>query len=318
MANKLKHIVETPYGRIKTIIEKNNLWFAIGDYAHCIGLGKSFQISRKVPKNERLEVRETRGYYPTAYMTEKHLDVTLKYFRGREINWTVYKYVKDNVIPVLRDIQKEFFGTKESAHDVVIEKIEETKQVNITPQETIEALVKRISNLEKVIISIQAEKLSEANIENKKPDIQANIEPDIEVKKPVEEKKLEPIKFDLPKVIPLPRGYTPKEYDPGKGWRSWVRGMIHQILWRAQDLEPRCSISEQQVWSNLYKRVTTLTGYDLRDLRHELAMEFGSDDSEFALLDVLERQPNLRRIFLDGVLEMAERANLLDYKVSRL
>ena len=116
----------------------------------------------------------------------------------------------------------------------------------------------------------------------------------------------------------MPRGYTPKEYNPGKGWRSWVRGMIHQILWRAQDLEPRCSISEQQVWSNLYKRVTTLTGYDLRDLRHELAMEFGSDDSEFALLDVLERQPNLRRIFLDGVLEMAERANLLDYKVSRL
>ena len=314
MANRLKHIVETPYGSIKTIIEKNQLWFAIGDYAHCIELGKSFQISRKIPKSERLEVRETRGYYPTAYMTEKHLDVTLKYYRGREINWTVYKYVKDNVIPVLRDIQKEFFGTKESAHDVVIEKVEETK-TNIAPQETIENLIKRISNLEKVIISIQAEKLST------KPNIEVNIQEkkaDIDVKNPVEEKKPEPIKFDLPKIIPLPRGYTPKEYDPGKGWRSWVRGMIHQILWRAQDLDPRCSISEQQVWSNLYKRVTTLTGYDLRDLRHELALEFGSDDSEFALLDVLERQPNLRRIFLDGVLEMAERANLLDYKVSKL
>lgn len=314
MSKRVKHIVETPYGSIKTIIEKNQLWFAIGDYAHCIELGKSFQISRKIPKSERLEVRETRGYYPTAYMTEKHLDVTLKYYRGREINWTVYEYVKDNVIPVLRDIQKEFFGTKESARDVVIEKVEETKQSNIVPQETIENLIKRISNLEKVIISIQAEKLSEPNIE-------ANIEvqkPDIEVKKPAEEKALGPIKFDLPKIIPLPRGYTPKEYDPGKGWRSWVRGMIHQILWRAQDLDPRCSISEQQVWSNLYKRVTTLTGYDLRDLRHELALEFGSDDSEFALLDVLERQPNLRRIFLDGVLETAERANLLDYKVSKL
>jgi len=315
VANRLKHIVETPYGSIKTIIEKNQLWFAIGDYAHCIELGKSFQISRKIPKSERLEVRETRGYYPTAYMTEKHLDVTLKYYRGREINWTVYKYVKDNVIPVLRDIQKEFFGTKESAHDVVIEKVEETKQSNIAPQETIENLIKRISNLEKVIISIQAEKLST------KPNIEVNIQEkkaDIDVKNPIEEKKPEPIKFDLPKIIPLPRGYTPKEYDPGKGWRSWVRGMIHQILWRAQDLDPRCSISEQQVWSNLYKRVTTLTGYDLRDLRHELALEFGSDDSEFALLDVLERQPNLRRIFLDGVLEMAERANLLDYKVSKL
>lgn len=314
MSKRVKHIVETPYGSIKTIIEKNQLWFAIGDYAHCIELGKSFQISRKIPKSERLEVRETRGYYPTAYMTEKHLDVTLKYYRGREINWTVYEYVKDNVIPVLRDIQKEFFGTKESARDVVIEKVEETKQSNIVPQETIENLIKRISNLEKVIISIQAEKLSEPNIE-------ANIEvqkPDIEVKKPAEEKALGPIKFDLPKIIPLPRGYTPKEYDPGKGWRSWVRGMIHQILWRAQDLDPRCSISEQQVWSNLYKRVTTLTGYDLRDLRHELALEFDSDDSEFALLDVLERQPNLRRIFLDGVLETAERANLLDYKVSKL
>ena len=313
MANRLKHIVDTPYGRIKTIIEKNNLWFAIGDYAHCIGLKKSFQISRKIPKDERLEVQETRGYYPTAYMTEKHLDVTLKYYRGREINWTVYKYVKDNVIPVLRDIQKEFFGTKESAHDVVIEKVErEDKQINVALQETIEDLVKRVSNLEKVIISIQAEKLSTEPDEVQEMKIQP------EVKKTVEEKKPEPIKFDLPKVIPLPRGYTPKEYDPGKGWRSWVRGMIHQILWRAQDLDPRCSISEQQVWSNLYKRVTTLTGYDLRDLRHELALEFGSDDSEFALLDVLERQPNLRRIFLDGVLEMAERANLLDYKVSKL
>lgn len=314
MSKRVKHIVETPYGSIKTIIEKNQLWFAIGDYAHCIELGKSFQISRKIPKSERLEVRETRGYYPTAYMTEKHLDVTLKYYRGREINWTVYKYVKDNVIPVLRNIQKEFFGTKESAHDVVIEKVEETK-TNIAPQETIENLIKRISNLEKVIISIQAEKLST------KPNIEVNIQEkkaDIDVKNTVEEKKPEPIKFDLPKIIPLPRGYTPKEYDPGKGWRSWVRGMIHQILWRAQDLDPRCSISEQQMWSNLYKRVTTLTGYDLRDLRHELALEFGSDDSEFALLDVLERQPNLRRIFLDGVLEMAERANLLDYKVSKL
>lgn len=315
MANRLKHIVETPYGRIKTIIEKNNLWFAIGDYAHCIGLRKSFQISRKVPKNERLEVRETRGYYPTAYMTEKHLDVTLKYFRGREINWTVYKYVKDNVIPVLKDLQNDFFFGKEKVarESTVIEKVErEDKQINVALQETIEDLVKRVSNLEKVIISIQAEKLSTEPDEVQEMKIQP------EVKKTVEEKKPEPIKFDLPKVIPLPRGYTPKEYDPDKGWRSWVRGMIHQILWRAQDLDPRCSISEQQVWSNLYKRVTTLTGYDLRDLRHELALEFGSDDSEFALLDVLERQPNLRRIFIDGVLETAERANLLDYKVSKL
>ena len=308
MSRKVKYIVETPYGKIKTFIEKDKFWFAIGDYAHCIGLKKSFQISRKIPKEERLEVREGRGHYPTAYMLEDHLDITIKCFRGRQLNRLVFKYIKDVVIPKLKEVRDKFFV----AEAPVIERVEATKQENNHAlQEVIEDLMKRVSNLEKVIISLQAEKLSKLDIQEKKPDIQ-------EKKADILVPKLEPINPELPKVIPMPRNYIPKEYNPGKTWRSWIRGMIHQVLWRAQDLDPKCSITEQQLWSNLYKRVTTLTGYDLRDLRHELAQEFNVEDNDFALLDVLERQPNLRRIFIDGVLEMAERANLLDYKVSKI
>lgn len=301
MSKKVKYIVETPYGKIKTFIEKDKFWFAIGDYAHCIGLKKSFQISRKIPKEERLEVREGRGHYPTAYMLEDHLDITIKCFRGRQLNRLVFKYIKDIVIPKLKEVRDKFFVVEAP----VIERVEATKRENNHAlQEVIEDLTKRVSNLEKVIISLQAEKLSKPDIQEKKADIRVP--------------KLEPINPELPKVIPMPRNYIPKEYNPGKTWRSWIRGMIHQVLWRAQDLDPKCSITEQHLWSNLYKRVTTLTGYDLRDLRHELAQEFNVEDNDFALLDVLERQPNLRRIFIDGVLEMAERANLLDYKVSKI
>ena len=308
MSKKVKYVVETPYGKIKTFIEKDKFWFAIGDYAHCIGLKKSFQISRKIPKEERLEVREGSGYYPTAYMLEDHLDVTIKYFRGRQLNRLVFKHVKDVVIPKLKEVRDKFF----IAEAPVIERIEATKRENNHAlQKVIEDLTKRVSNLEKVIISLQAEKLSKPDIQEKKPDIQ-------EKKADTRVPKLEPINPELPKVIPMPRNYISKEYNPGKTWRSWIRGMIHQVLWRAQDLDPKCSITEQHLWSNLYKRVTTLTGYDLRDLRHELAQEFNVEDNDFALLDVLERQPNLRRIFIDGVLEMAERANLLDYKVSKI
>ena len=308
MSKKVKYVVETPYGKIKTFIEKDKFWFAIGDYAHCIGLKKSFQISRKIPKEERLEVREGRGHYPTAYMLEDHLDITIKSFRGRQLNRLVFKYIKDVVIPKLKEVRDKFFV----AEAPVIERVEATKQENNHAlQEVIENLTKRVSNLEKVIISLQAEKLSKPDTQEKKPDIQ-------EKKANIRVPKLEPINPELPKVIPMPRNYIPKEYNPGKTWRSWIRGMIHQVLWRAQDLDPKCSITEQHLWSNLYKRVTTITGYDLRDLRHELAQEFNVEDNDFALLDVLERQPNLRRIFIDGVLEMAERANLLDYKVSRL
>jgi len=308
LSKKVKYVVETPYGKIKTFIEKDKFWFAIGDYAHCIGLKKSFQISRKIPKEERLEVREGSGYYPTAYMLEDHLDVTIKYFRGRQLNRLVFKHVKDVVIPKLKEVRDKFF----IAEAPVIERIEATKRENNHAlQKVIEDLTKRVSNLEKVIISLQAEKLSKPDIQEKKPDIQ-------EKKADTRVPKLEPINPELPKVIPMPRNYISKEYNPGKTWRSWIRGMIHQVLWRAQDLDPKCSITEQHLWSNLYKRVTTLTGYDLRDLRHELAQEFNVEDNDFALLDVLERQPNLRRIFIDGVLEMAERANLLDYKVSKI
>lgn len=308
MSKKVKYVVETPYGKIKTFIEKDKFWFAIGDYAHCIGLKKSFQISRKIPKEERLEVREGSGYYPTAYMLEDHLDVTIKYFRGRQLNRLVFKHIKDVVIPKLKEVRDKFF----IAEAPVIERVEATeRENNHALQEVIEDLTKRVSNLEKVIISLQAEKLSKPDIQEKKPDIQ-------EKKADIRVPKLEPINPELPKVIPMPRNYIPKEYNPGKTWRSWIRGMIHQVLWRAQDLDPKCSITEQHLWSNLYKRVTTLTGYDLRDLRHELAQEFNVKDNDFALLDVLERQPNLRRIFIDGVLEMAERANLLDYKVSKI
>ena len=308
MNRKVKYIVETPYGKIKTFIEKDKFWFAIGDYAHCIGLKKSFQISRKIPKEERLEVREGRGYYPTAYMLEDHLDVTIKYFRGRQLNRLVFKHIKDVVIPKLKEVRDKFFV----AEAPVIERVEATKRENNHAlQEVIEDLTKRVSNLEKVIISLQAKKLSKPDIQEKKPDIQ-------EKKMDIRVPKFEPINPELPKVIPMPRNYIPKEYSPGKTWRSWIRGMIHQVLWRAQDLDPKCSITEQHLWCNLYKRVTTITGYDLRDLRHELAQEFNVEDNDFALLDVLERQPNLRRIFIDGVLEMAERANLLNYKVSRL
>ena len=306
MSKRVKYVVETPYGKIKTFIEKDKFWFAIGDYAHCIGLKKSFQISRKIPKEERLEVREGRGYYPTAYMLEDQLDITIKHFRGRQLNLLVFKYIKDVVIPKLKEVREKFFTVTETS---VIERVEITKQEDkLTLQGGIEDLTKRVSNLEKIIISLQAEKLSKPGIQEKKPEKKADIWA----------LKLEPINPELPKVIPMPRNYTPKEYNPGKTWRSWTRGMIHQVLWRAQDLDPKCSITEQHLWSNLYKRVTTLTGYDLRDLRHELAQEFNAEDNEFALLDVLERQPNLRRIFIDGVLEMAERANLLDYKVSKI
>ena len=309
MSKKVKYIVETPYGKIKTFIEKDKFWFAIGDYAHCIGLKKSFQISRKIPKEERLEVREGSGYYPTAYMLEDHLDVTIKYFRGRQLNRLVFKHIKDVVIPKLKEVREKLFVMTETP---VIERVEATKRENNNAlQEVVEDLTKRVSNLEKVIISLQAEKLSKPDIQEKKVELQ-------EKKTDIQPSKLEPINPELPKVIPMPRNYTPKEYNPGKTWRSWIRGMIHQVLWRAQDLDPKCSITEQHLWSNLYKRVTTLTGYDLRDLRHELAQEFNVQDNDFALLDVLERQPNLRRIFIDGVLEMAERANLLNYKVSRL
>lgn len=309
MSKKVKYVVETPYGKIKTFIEKDKFWFAIGDYAHCIGLKKSFQISRKIPKEERLEVREGSGYYPTAYMLEDHLDVTIKYFRGRQLNRLVFKHIKDVVIPKLKEVREKLFVMTETP---VIERVETIKRENNNAlQEVVEDLTKRVSNLEKVIISLQAEKLSKPDIQEKKVELQ-------EKKADIQPPKLEPINPELPKVIPMPRNYTPKEYNPGKTWRSWIRGMIHQVLWRAQDLDPKCSITEQHLWSNLYKRVTTLTGYDLRDLRHELAQEFNVHDNDFALLDVLERQPNLRRIFIDGVLEMAERANLLDYKLSKI